>query len=202
MKKLNNRGFTIIELLIATVSFSLILLVITGAIIQFSSLYYKGVVTSKTQEVARAVADDIARSAQFGSEDPQTIAPSPFTNGYGAICIGSKHYNFTLNKMLGENVTHVLTADTRPGCAPYDGNSATPATASELLGDKMQLLRLTASKDAATGIITVEVTVAYGSAGDMNDDNADGTPDSCKTLKLGGQFCAISNVKTTVTKRL
>lgn len=200
MRKLNNHGFTIIELLIAMVSFSLILLIITGAIIQFSSVYYKGVVTSKTQETARAVADNIARSAQFSSELPTEVFPSPTVhNNYGMVCIGSKRYNYTLNKLLVDEVNHVLTADAQAGCTPYDGHTGTPANATELLGEKMQLLRLRVEQ-AGDGIITVKVTVAYGN--DVVINPTDRSKSTCPGISLGGQFCAISNVETTVTKRL
>ena len=205
MKKINSRGFTIIELLIATVSFSVILLVITGAIIQFSKVYYKGVISSKTQEVARAVSESIARDAQFSTVMPTAYSSTSTSNNYQTICIGSKRYNYyqynsSLNpsfRLLGDPWQHMLTLDTAAGsCAPYDGNNAAviPSDAVELLGEKMQLLQLNVGSDPATGIITVKVTVAYGN---------DASPTSgCPTISLGGQFCAVSTIETKVTKRL
>jgi prepilin-type N-terminal cleavage/methylation domain-containing protein len=96
MKKTNNKGFTIIELLIATVTFSVILLIITGAIIQFSKVYYKGVVSSRTQEAARSVVDEVSKAAQFSPDFKED------TNAAGGLawCFGNKRFSFAKDTVL------------------------------------------------------------------------------------------------------
>lgn len=195
MKKLgNSRGFTIIELLIATVSFSLILLIITGAIIQFSRVYYKGVVTSKAQEVARVIAEDMARSAQFSPGSPSSAGPA---GGYSARCFGDKRYNFILDRQLMNEVSHVLTVDNELSCTAFNASTGLPPAASdatEFLGEGMQLLDLTVS---GSDTVTISVTVAYAADADLDIPNR-----RCRPIILGGQFCAVSTITTTVTKRL
>src|SRR4051812_8577751 len=92
----NQSGFTIIELLIATVIFALVLLVITTGVLQFTRQYYKGVISSHTQSAARAIADDVTRALQFGVGSVQpltTNGTSPAGQTYG-YCIGqSKRYS-------------------------------------------------------------------------------------------------------------
>lgn len=62
------RGFTIIELMISTVVFSLVLLAASAAIIQIGKKYYKGITNARTQEVARSTVDEIAQSLQFTNQ--------------------------------------------------------------------------------------------------------------------------------------
>lgn len=192
MRRLQSRGFTIIELLIATVTFSLILLVITAAIIQFSKVYYKGVVTSKTQEVARSIADEVARSAQFSSKYSSSIGP---TNK--ARCFGDRRFSYVLNEMPSSSQRSVV-ADTSASCTA--DLSALTSARRELLGENMQLLALDVITSGGGKEFTITVTVAYGNDTDMDSPNSPNA--SCKQLTLGGQFCAVSTVTSTVTRRL
>lgn len=193
MKKLHTRGFTIIELLIATVIFSLVLLIITGAIIQFSKVYYKGVLTSKTQEVARSIVDEMSRSAQFSKTKSQS---PPATNQ--AWCFGNNRFSYTLKKRLVPGQAVLRTDSAANGSCGYNGGVGTR----ELMGEGMQLLKLDVIEDAASGQITITAVVAYGADTDINIDNMNPANSSCKALTLGGQYCAISTVTSTVTRRL
>ena len=65
--KLNSKGFTIIELLIASVAFSFIIILITVLVIQVSKVYYKGIIVSNTQNAARNIILDVEKSIQFSS---------------------------------------------------------------------------------------------------------------------------------------
>lgn len=188
MKKLNTRGFTIIELLIATVTFSVVLLIVTGAIIQFSKIYYRGVATSKTQEVARAIADEVSRAAQFTSESVKSDPTAP--NPTGARCIGDKRFSYKLNTVLS-GAEKILIADTSSSSACTVDLALNPATDRELMGENMKLLAFDVSETG--GVITTLVTIGYG---------PDASATGCPTLNLGGQFCAISSITSTVTRRL
>lgn len=84
-------GFTLIELLIATTVFSIILLAASATLIQISRLYYKGVITSKTQNVARSVSDDLSRAAQFSS-GPFTATEVGGTPTRYVVCIGTTRF--------------------------------------------------------------------------------------------------------------
>lgn len=178
MRKLPSRGFTIVELLIATVTFSVILLVITTAIIQFSKVYYKGVATSKTQEVALSIADEMSRSAQFSTE---------FRQNPSVYCFGDKRYRYTIDQIFSPTQP-VMRVDTSPAC-----DLTTPGldTARGLVGENMRLLRLNASQ--VGDVITIEVIIGYGEQATLA---------GCPAISIGGQFCAVSTVRSTVTRRL
>lgn len=185
MRRLDKRGFTIIELLIATVIFSVILLIVTGAIIQFSKIYYKGTITAKTQEVARTIAEDMARSAQFS---------------HGAVDKGTRCYRFGSQKYVHAPLN---TVKTQSNSVFQVGSGSTcsgaPTDPIELMGENMQLRHINVDDTTTPGATTITVTVAYGESTDMNGS---GASTSCKAILLGGQFCAVSTVTTTVTQRI
>ena len=198
MKRINQKGFTIIELLISTVIFAVILLVITAAIIQFGKMYYRGLVQSRAQESARAISQEVEQSIQFSRDTP---VASPLS-GDGVLCIGERRYTYKLNVQLKSPTTpHVLVSDTNSGCGSGYSSMSTAALTSgakELLGDNMQLVELSAKQTVpGSGLWQVTVHIAYG-------DDADLLPDKsgCKAISLGGQFCAVSKLTTTVTQRL
>ena len=66
-------GFTIIELMIATSIFSMILLLCTVAMLQIGRTFYKGVTVTNTNEVARAVITDISSSITYSSAGIQQL---------------------------------------------------------------------------------------------------------------------------------
>lgn len=195
MRKLNPKGFTIIELLIATVTFSVVLLVITGAIIQFTRLYYKGTVTTQTQEAVRAITEEIAKSIQFNPANSLKSYPISAGNPFDRYCIGNHGYVYQKNVSVSEDGTqkHALVSDQL--CRPYDINSALQSNQTEMLGDRMQLLELSVSQSPTNSKqYTIHVKIGYGD--EIQDD------DTCPSVSIGGQFCAVSELSTTVIGRL
>lgn len=191
MKKLTNKGFTIIELLIATVIFAIILLVMTTAVVQFSRIFYKGTITSRTQEVARTAMSSIAQDIQFGSGSVPTISLTD--TAFHAVNIGSKCYMYQGNKQVS-STQHALMV-TEGACDPTWTNF--PAGGTEFLGENMQLVDLNVGNTGS--LYTVRVHVVYG---DNNDFEDAATKKACKIIVLGGQFCAVAELQTTVVKRL
>lgn len=202
MKRVDQKGFTIIELLIATVVFSVILLVITAAIVQFGRVYYKGTLQVRTQETTRNIVQDVAQSIQFGSGLP-TTGTSPTDTTLQFICISDRRYTFKLNAQLGPSAGQsrhvVVTDDVIGGCNSVYANMATPALpagARELMGDRMQLVELSV-QNVGTGLWRITARTAYGSDSDLSADKR-----SCQLNLVGGQFCAVSELSTIVKQRL
>lgn len=205
MKRLNqhNKGFTIIELLIATVTFSVVLLVITSAIIQIGRIYYKGVVQARVQERTRTITEDISQTIQFSRTD---LAGNQITTatGIGHICVGNKVY--TYNKGVRLDSTHrVLVEENGSSCTPYGAMNPPLAALGdrvELVGDGMQLLDISVQNiPSGSDLYQIKVRLAYGQTSDMQDTNGDTIMDRCKPISLGGQFCAISELTTNVSSR-
>lgn len=195
MRRLKQGGFTIVELMIATVVFSMVLLVVTSAIVQFGRVYYKGVVQSRTQERARSITEDITKTIQFSRGIPSAEASAP--SGYKYRCIGDRRYTYKKDVQQSSMQPVLRVENITGGCStsPIPG-----ANAKELMGEGMQLLDLIINEDpSGSGLWKVEVKLIYGSNSNMNGS---GPNKQCKSIILGGQFCARSEFTTTVSKRL
>lgn len=184
-------GFTLVELMIATIVFTVVLLGTSTALIQIGKMYYKGVITSRTQETARHVIDDISRQIQFGGDNVQ----GPFTQNYpgtpaitvSAYCVGNQRFSFILGPRVSDTVAsgaynastqdirHVLWRDTlssAESCTPLDlrydvpqepAPANTPHPGSELLGQNMRLKALSVTPEATDNkLFTVHVDIIYG----------------------------------------
>ncbi len=213
-------GFTIIELLIATLVFSIILLLLSTGLIQIARIYYKGITTSRTQQTARTIMDSISRDIQFsGSSVPVTITSDG--GGKYHFCVNNDRFTYQVNKQLADNptgnqVAHVLIKDSPATCSsagPAD-LTAPVAGAVELMGNNMRLVNLQISTPS-TSLYTVTVRVVAGddsyicspTAGDCSSGVTDPhitnpTDLTCKTLSTGSQFCAVSELQTTIQKRI
>jgi prepilin-type N-terminal cleavage/methylation domain-containing protein len=106
-------GFTIIELLIASTLFAIILVIITVGIIDITESYTKGVTENATQDVARNIINDISQAIEFTSgqitspagssglievaSNPAASLAGPQTPGsvYG-FCVGDREYIYQI----------------------------------------------------------------------------------------------------------
>jgi prepilin-type N-terminal cleavage/methylation domain-containing protein len=214
-------GFTIIELLIATVVFSVVLLMLASAIIQIGRVYTKGLTGAHTQEVARNLVNGVATAIQLTAGAVQPDTPAPGTSNSSAVCIGSLRYSYMLGQQVTDTTHGVMVDETPTGCSqaqPLDDPAAT-FTGNEVLGTNMRLAYLdVSSPDDKTW--TVDARVVYGD-GDLLCDGTptnsctDGTsimtPDDiatagqqvrCKDISSGTQFCFVSEIRTTVERRI
>jgi prepilin-type N-terminal cleavage/methylation domain-containing protein len=233
MKKIrtSQQGFTIVELMIATVVFSLVLVTITYGVLHFTSEYYKGVNSSTTQDTARSVMDTISQSIQFSGETAVAPSVDADNNDRGYFCVGSQVFVYTLGVQYMGSVS-----PTTPGLYVMSGTcpSSKPATLAngqELLDSHMRLAEL--SVLPVTGVAqayTVSIRLAYSSGGDPAHDGDDllcspststgatacSTPfkpgtelssdyihsDLICRSQIGSQFCAVSGLSSTVVQRV
>jgi prepilin-type N-terminal cleavage/methylation domain-containing protein len=90
-------GFTIIELMIASLVFATLLLIITTATIQLSKSYFKGVSQANTQNVARNINTTVSKAIQFSSSVvgpiTSTTLDSPNTTVW--YCIDNQVFIFS-----------------------------------------------------------------------------------------------------------
>jgi len=207
-QKVNQQGFTVVELLVATVVFGAVLLVVTIAILQLTRVYYKGITEKSTQEIARNIADSIAQSIQFNG-GIVTTSTNPGGGAPYAFCVGNQQYTAITGRQLtdttpGTNQSRrVLVVRKLAGCtstsgtAPMDGSG----TDRELLAPKMRLAKLDVAAVGTSGdVYKITVRVVYGDD-DLLTNPTD--PDTtCERFQQGTQFCAISDLTTIVTKRV
>jgi prepilin-type N-terminal cleavage/methylation domain-containing protein len=136
MHSKQQRGFTIIELMFATVVFSSVLLLSLAALVQIGKMYYKGVTTAQTQQSARSLLDELSQSIQFsganieaprnmtGGAPPQGPDIAAGSGATGFFCVGTTRYTYALDRQQSDDndtskkhILHALWADEPGVCA-------------------------------------------------------------------------------------
>lgn len=195
--KRTQAGFTIVELLIATIVFSVLLLVCSMGLIQITRTYYKGVTTTKTQEAARAILDEVAGAVMFSGAEPARYGAPPAE----AYCVGDSRFTFSQG-LIKTDANHVFIKDKPVSCTVPADLSVPPAGSSELLGPRMRLSNFTITKVAGTDrLYAITVRVVSGED-DLLDNPGDPTATCNSSIRVGGQFCAVSELTTTVQMRV
>ncbi|MBI1856818.1 type II secretion system protein [Candidatus Saccharibacteria bacterium] len=202
-------GFTIIELLIATLVFSVILLLATSGLLQIGRLYNKGVINSRTQEVARTIMEDISQSIQFngGNVTPAIMSSGVAPNTSTGFCIGQRRYSMILGKEMADTSTsHGLVADTitsscTTSVAALDLSQTSPPGANnprEFLAPFMRIAYLDVTS-YGNNLYRISLRLAYG-----DDDlltSLTGYTAQCKD-EDGTQFCSTAELSTIIQKRV
>lgn len=223
--KQSQNGFTIVELLIATLVFSSVMMVVVSGIAQIGRLYYKGVTMSRTQETTQRISDEITQSIQFGSDPVFANASMGSDTGSGDsisatgyFCAGGKRYEYKTNRMLkpltaSENVsneTNNWALRVYDVVGPNNGTDGCPLIASssarEMLSENMRLLkaRITPVVGTSNLLWKVDIWVAFGDKdflGPLTPAGAEGAR-SCTASSLGTQFCALMQYSVTVQRRV
>lgn len=210
-------GFTIVELLMATAVFSIVLLIATTGIIKVSQDYYKGITQNRTQEASRNVSEDITRTIQLANGSIQKVP------GKNIYCVGgTSRYTFKLNRQIVPRTSVVtdpanyslLLENKSPNEAcdtPFNA-----ANAREMLGGNMRLLHFDIREaDTTRQTWRVQVRVAYGDndlltsydnsgnrVGGSSDTDAAVRDAQCKSSISGNNFCATARLDTLVKRRL
>jgi len=200
------RGFTIIELLIATSVFSLVLLGALTGFIHTGQLFYKGVTVTQTGATAKQVLDDVSSSINNSSSNSILLYPTS-PSGYSYDCVGNVRYTYNnLHTMIdlsvgnsyNPNGNYGILRNLINGCsAPCatTGCSAPLSTATEMLGDHMRLSDFTLTPLSSGKLYTVSVTIAYGDNAVLDTTT---TPPTCIGDSQSQQFCAVSDLSTSV----
>jgi len=192
----NSGGFTIIELMIATTVFSVILLLCATALVQIGRVYYKGVLSGKTQNTARSIMDEIASNIKYSGGEIPTLGPN-------VLCVGNLRYSFWIDQQLNDT-NHALIADRPAVCktdTPFPPADTCDPTLScrELLSPRMRLSKFNIiPPPAGSTLYGIDIGIVSGET-----DLLDPTHKRCNVaLNAGGQFCAVSELTTYVQKRL
>ncbi len=215
----NNTGFTIIELLVATAVFSVVLLGAAATILQTSRLYYKGIISSRTQTAAREMLESISRPIQLEKQTVIKPINVGMTGSYQvqALCVGTTRITYVIglesdqNVSIDEAATKIRHAAWRDVIAsPQECATGIPdlqavkptANGVDLLGQHMRLSDLTLESLQATrqGVWKVRVSVLYGERSLMSP--AAGIPNACLGAIAGSQWCARTTYETMVYKRI
>lgn len=220
---ISQHGFTIVEMMMATLVFSVIMLVAAGTVVRFTSNFQRGVTASTTQNTARSIIDTVSQSLQLYGDDFSRIDNSSgMPVGY---CVGSTMYSFILGRQMADGgQRHVLIEQKEGlpiGCGSsalnLAGNPANPP-GQELLAPDMRLAKFEIVPQG-DGLFRLTIKVAYGdndllcspTAGNCNSETELGAGDfsnqdilndlQCKGTK-GSEYCAVSEITTTIQRRV
>ena len=221
-KHSDQSGFTIIELMISTTIFSLILMICLAGILQITKMYYRSVTQNKTREVARTIADEIGEAIRFTS---QSIQKGSSVNGplvksgdedTGYFCIGQKRYTYAIDRQVNKSSTlgprqkkHALWVDKEGDCSgPVDLDNDIPSPeGKDMVSENMRLYKLSVDEvstiDSNNKLYKISVGVAYGGNDLLTPrPEKDPTELTCEGAFIGAEFCATTNLSVTVQKRL
>jgi len=207
-RRSREHGFTVLELMIATTVFAVILLVIAAGVISFTTSYYKGVTSTKTQATTRAVIADLSQAIQLSTGVNLGLTGGDGTRG---ICIDNTLYSYRIGQEIVDSAPgadqgyHALVKDPSFGAcaagpsASQWGSSTLPSPLRELLGKNMRLGVLDVQNPGGGDLYTIHVRIIYG-----DDDLLTSTTWPTTTCKsgAGSQFCAVSDLTTSVVRRL
>jgi prepilin-type N-terminal cleavage/methylation domain-containing protein len=201
---MKQQGFTILELLIATLIFSVILLLCAAALIQLGRVYYKGVIRNQTLETTRLATDVISQAIQFSGKD-SIVSPITANNGSQGFCVDNRRFSYVQNVQMSDSpgagqTAHAFVVDDVSGCSsamPAQDLRSGSVTGRELLAPRMRIQNFSLTQNPADNMLwQINLKVLYG------DDNLINSSGTCVSSGIGGEFCAQSSLNTTVRKRL
>ncbi|MEK7626475.1 MAG: prepilin-type N-terminal cleavage/methylation domain-containing protein [Patescibacteria group bacterium] len=215
----NQRGFTILELIIASTVFSTIMLLATTGLIQIGRTYHKGQITAKTQEATRGVIEEISREVQFSNNAVQQSVEADYSASLNvvkvrAVCVGNTRYTFVTNQPRAKlaqaddisatspTLRHLLWADRKldsDPCVASNLNLANPSNGRELLAQGMRLTNFRVQQAGEN--VNIDIKIYYGDY-DLAGGLASQGTDFCESSKTGGQFCSSSELSTVVRRRI
>lgn len=219
-------GFTIIELMFATLAFSTILIVITAGILSFTHAYYRGVNSSTVQDTARNIAGTISQAIEFSGTN---IGPTEVDGALQYFCAGDQVFTYS----LGAAYTGIPSGDPGPldsnpglyvmttgdgGCPP-SAPDVSSGGGQELLPPNVRVTQLNvqpASIAGATNVYTITLSLALGTNDLLCTSSVSGSCTSNASLsdtqlstgnvackqQTGSQFCAVSTLSTTASVRV
>lgn len=208
--KSKQAGFTIIELMIATVVLATILLLVTGMMIGIGRLFTKGVNQSRTQANVRNITDELAQRLQYNNTDVTGGTGMDSNTRY--YCVGTTRYTYVIGQKIGDvigaqTLRHVLWRDTPTGgCVRptagfmYLANPNPSGQGTEMIAPNSRLtaMCINCASGALTSPYTIQVGVAYGDADLLTSTNNINA--SCIS-QAGSQFCATAALTTVVVQR-
>ncbi len=113
--KTKQSGFTIIELMIATTIFSIVLMIALAAVLRITRMYYQGTLQARTQNRVREIVDQIADEIRYSpgeflanngqkevlsAEVDDSTQPHQY---YGQYCIGDIRYRYLLGYQVDKS---------------------------------------------------------------------------------------------------
>ncbi|HUY53302.1 MAG TPA: prepilin-type N-terminal cleavage/methylation domain-containing protein [Candidatus Dormibacteraeota bacterium] len=217
IKKIDQNGFTIIELLIATSVFTAVLFIVTYGVIQISKTYTNGFIRSQTQNIAVSLSDNITRDIEFSSttsfpnppeQSVQVTKPGYQPVTYYYFCTTQNEYFYipggSLYKIPIASLQSILASQNCYSPQQFINNTAISGDIQSLISSSnVEILNHTvydnqsmlSNVSSSNGLYSVSIEVLYGNQSNLiqNDNKSQWI---CRPTVLIGPFCAIYNFST------
>lgn len=223
-------GFTIIEFMVATTVFSVILLSVSAAVLQMNRMYQRSINQSRTQAVTSNLIDTVAQAVRFSTGQVITFEQGTAQDRSYSLCVGNRQFIYTLGRRINDDQPYsvegtttkqaVMTRAKPADCSTYERirDSTPTGSPKELLAYNMRLSNL---EVVSTGnMFRITARVVYGDDDLLCDPSIDNgnsctvdttylTTDQIKASRqlqckptIGSEFCAMSELSSTVYRRL
>lgn len=201
-------GFTIIELMIATMVFSVVLLLCAAGLIAIGRMYQKGNNNRAVQEVSRSILDTIKNDFELSGGNYKAMTTPPGGNTY-AFCIGQTLYIYQVNVPVAADGSQpglirntalygALACAYATDASALSINDALSNEGRELLGANMRLVQppIVQAYPSATNAqsLKIRANVIFGADDLIFADRCRGG--------AGQEYCASSILETFATRRL
>ena len=208
MNKLDSKGFTIVELLVAITFFSFLLLLITYGFVQINRAYTRGITTKTLQESARTITEDLARTLRIS--DNVSITPPGATtpeNGWkmllGDDCYVWNQQSLT-NSTSSERTTRTYTSGNTISMLKGDSSLCSLSSIPEdndyeIVLDDRAIVQQFSVANVGPSVFKVVVVLSTEDANN-NDLEAYGYTAKCK-VQIGDQFCDVARYETSIFTR-
>lgn len=208
-KPRQQKGFTLIELMLAAIIFAVVLVVILASFLQIGRIYYKGVSVAGTNEAARTAVDDITNDLRSSKDVtlPKQFTPDP-TSPYWYFCVGTHKYAYKITLAVHQVTSYdinvpghvdpngLVKSDISNGC---DSNFQTGSHFEQLLGANMQLNRLDFNCNSLNNVDSCSLTIRvvfFGSDPSVLKPSATDPNASCVGSLLSTDFCSVAFFST------
>lgn len=206
--KSKQRGFTIVEMMIAMSIFSAIIMLMSAVVIGLSKQYQKAVISAKLNDASQTIHAVLNNSISYSSSIDLSHFASASQNDWGYFCADGYRYFWHTQSgtSIGSNpglYKDQVTSGTCDGPGP-----GSAAVAENLLPQNGFVTNLKA--EAGSNPMVYEISTVFnvgsidyftlGKTG-SNDDVASADT-VCLTASRGGDFCAQNKYVSTVLKKV
>jgi len=111
----DNKGFTLIELMLAMTFISVLLMAIAMTVIQISNIYNRGLTLKEVNQAGRSLATELQRSIAISpsfSIDTAAVGTKYINSDFGGrLCVGQYSYIWNYGKTLSDSTANGLNSN-------------------------------------------------------------------------------------------
>jgi prepilin-type N-terminal cleavage/methylation domain-containing protein len=192
----NNKGFTVVELMIAISVFATAMTLVLAGVIFISRQYQQTSNRVALEEASRNIHQQITQSIQFSGTN---ILPEVTVPPYSAVCVGNYMYIYGANEPVSLQANYISQSE---GLYVKDNPGITCDTALVNINGARNLLPSGAKVTLFSVSSTGNVSTIFVKSPDDLLRYSGGVVDGCSTTITGKEFCATVKLDSSATRRV